>query len=367
MSGGSYQPDWFSKPGDTLSELLSSRELSVQQVAGATKLEVKVIVELLAGARPVDARIAEALARAVGGTAKFWLRRQEAYEAGLERAAARVSEEVGGLWLKEFSAKLMSEYGLRGRSNKKQDEIKSCLAYFGVTGPDEWRRRYTDYPADVVFRTSSAFETKMGALSLWLRQGELKAAAVTTSGWNSRKLRDQIPLLRRLSKRKSPLGFVPELRAICASTGVAVVFVKAPTGCRASGASRFVTPDKAMVILSFRHLSDDHFWFTLFHEIGHLLLHGRDATFVDGDETARSEREKEANAFAACALVPLDRHEEMLSLAARMDPVVRFAVSVGVSPGIVVGQLQHNNAIAPGQLNFLKRRYKWEDIHASFA
>jgi len=206
----------------------------------------------------------------------------------------------------------------------------------------------------------------MGALSLWLRQGELKAAAITTNSWNAKKLRESVPALRRLSKRKSPLGFVSHLRTLCSAAGVAVVFVRAPSGCRASGASRFVSPEKAMIILSFRNLSDDHFWFTFFHEVGHLLLHGRDATFIDGDETARSEREREANSFAACALIPIDRHEEMLSLAPRMEQVVRFAVSAGIAPGIVVGQMQHSKSIGQEQLNFLKRRYTWPDIEAAF-
>ena len=72
-----------------------------------------------------------------------------------------------------------------------------------------------------------------------------------------------------------------------------------------------------MIALSFRYLSDDHFWFTLFHEIGHLILHGMDATFIDSEDTSENDREKEANSFAASVLIPLDRYEEMLSLNAR--------------------------------------------------
>jgi len=367
MKDKDYQPDWFSKPGDTLAELMARKGLTVAQLSESTELSKECIAQLLAGARPIDDKIAEALAPALGSSSSFWKKRQAAYDNALERAAERISPELAQAWLREFSHKQMSEYGLRKKGNKKQDLIKTCLAYFGVANPDEWRKRYADYPADVVFRTTSSFETKMGALSLWLRQGELRASAVTTARWDSSQLRDQIANLRRLSKRKSPLGFAPELRAICAAAGVAIVFVRAPTGCRASGASRFIGPNKAMVVVSFRHLSDDHFWFTFFHEIGHLLLHGKDATFVDGDETARSDREKEANAFAACALIPLERHEELLSLSPKMDPVVRFAVSVGVAPGIVVGQLQHSKIIGQEQLNFLKRRFAWEEVSAAFA
>jgi Zn-dependent peptidase ImmA (M78 family) len=117
-----------------------------------------------------------------------------------------------------------------------------------------------------------------------------------------------------------------------------------------------------MIILSFRHLSDDHFWFTFFHEAGHLLLHGENSTFVDGEEVDKTEKEKEANAFSSGALVPYDRLDELMNLQSRSLSVIRFAVSIGVSSGIVVGQMQHMGLIGPGQLNHLKRRYDWEQI-----
>jgi Zn-dependent peptidase ImmA (M78 family) len=120
-----------------------------------------------------------------------------------------------------------------------------------------------------------------------------------------------------------------------------------------------------MVALSFRHLSEDHFWFTFFHEVGHLLLHGPTATFVDSESAATDAKEREANRFAATTLIPLDRRNEMERLGVRSHAVLRFAASVGISPGIVVGQLQHQGLLAPASLNFLKRRYNWEDIGAA--
>jgi hypothetical protein len=80
-----------------------------------------------------------------------------------------------------------------------------------------------------------------------------------------------------------------------------------------------------------------------------------------------TEKEKEANAFSETVLVPPERHEELASLRPRAREVMRFAVSIGVSPGIVVGQMQHRRMIGPQQLNFLKRRYGWDEIQAAVA
>jgi Zn-dependent peptidase ImmA (M78 family)/plasmid maintenance system antidote protein VapI len=335
-------------------------------LADQIREHAETISGILAGKVAIDENLAARLAKYVGGTKAFWMKRQAAYDIALSRAAAAIPSDVADAWLKQFSSKVLADSGLNRRAGTKQDTIKSFIAFFGVSNPSDWEKRYAGFPGDVAFRNTPAFETNRAALAVWLRQGELEAAKITTAKWNALQLRESIPRLRKLSKWKSPADFAPALRAICASAGVAVVFVRAPQGCRASGASRFISPDKAVVVLSFRHLSDDHFWFTFFHELAHLLLHGRNSTFVDHDDTVRSEREDEANTFSANALVPLHRHDELMSLRPKMEPVVRFAVSVGVAPGIIVGQMQHFGCIGREKLNFLKRRYNWNEVAAAF-
>jgi HTH-type transcriptional regulator / antitoxin HigA len=119
-----------------------------------------------------------------------------------------------------------------------------------------------------------------------------------------------------------------------------------------------------MVLLSFRHLSDDHFWFTLLHELAHLLLHGANA-FVDADDTYLDEREREANEFAGSCIIPPAQWEEFANLQYDWDSVMRFGVSLGIAAGLIVGQLQHREAIPRDRLNFLKRRWTWADIEAA--
>jgi HTH-type transcriptional regulator/antitoxin HigA len=138
-----------------------------------------------------------------------------------------------------------------------------------------------------------------------------------------------------------------------------VVIVRAPTGCRASGATRFVSASKALLLLSFRYLSDDHFWFTFFHEAGHLLLHGEKALFLEGAEMSATKEEEEANEFAARVLIPPEFHTALLDLSVNGREVIRFAKFTGVSPGIIVGQLQHHGRVKRNQLNSLKRWFKW--------
>jgi HTH-type transcriptional regulator/antitoxin HigA len=137
---------------------------------------------------------------------------------------------------------------------------------------------------------------------------------------------------------------------------VAVVIVRPPNGCRASGATRFLSKEKAVSQLSFRHLSDDHFWFSFFHEAGHLVLHGHLGLIIEG-ATTDSKAEEEANQFAREILIPQEYQAEFRKLRPTTKEVVRFAHYIGVAPGIIVGQLQFSGRIGHSRLNGLKRRF----------
>jgi HTH-type transcriptional regulator/antitoxin HigA len=367
MPEPAFQPNWFSKPGDTLSAIMNRREMTPDALAECMGRNASVVHGLLSGNVPIDKPIASLLAKCIGGSPAFWTARQSQFERDLDRAAEALSTDQKKSWLRTLPIKEMTESSWIPASKDVRDTLKSSLVYFDVADPDEWQQRHTAFQNSFSFRTSPSFESKLGALAAWLRQAEIHASRITCAPWDAEGLRARLDALRVLTKAKNLGHFMPRVRALCAEVGVAIIFVKAPSGCRASGATRFLSSMKAMIVLSFRYLSDDQFWFSFFHEIGHLLLHGKEATFVDGEVINETEQEIQANRFSAGLLIPHERHDELFALPGRSRDVIRFAVSVGVSPGIVVGQMQHHRVIGPHQLNFLKRRYGWDEIRAAAA
>jgi HTH-type transcriptional regulator / antitoxin HigA len=170
--------------------------------------------------------------------------------------------------------------------------------------------------------------------------------------------------LRGFTVRK-PGEFVPALRDRCAAAGVAVVIVPPLPGVRAYGATRWLHSTKALIQLSLRGKTDDHLWFTFFHEAGHVLKHGKRAVFVeDGDPkaAARDPREAEADVFACELLIPATEYENFcargdFSLAA----IRKFASRLGIAPGILAGRLQHEKKLPFSRGNQLKRRFEFEE------
>jgi HTH-type transcriptional regulator/antitoxin HigA len=359
MNDGRLEADWFSKPGDSLRALMQRRGTSAADIADRLEGGISTVRGLLNGSIAIDDKRAHTLVDALGGTHEFWLKRQAHYDSRLEiavEAAAKNPED----WLDRVPLPGPRRRGVPNAAALRE-ELRWRLIFFNVPTIASWQERYGRLLANTRFRTSPSFESLNAAVLLWLRSGELESDLIETRGWSAGNLKDRLDAIRKLSKIGQPYRFVPKLRALCAEAGVAVVVVKTPPGCHASGASRMVAGDKAMMLLSFRHRVDDQFWFTVFHEIGHLLLHGAD-TFVDEDDTPDNESEREANDFASRCVVPENRIAEFGALTANRDAIIRFSVSVGVSPGLTVGQMQHRRMLPHNRLNSLKRYWKWTDI-----
>lgn len=356
-----FRPDWVSAPGDTIADILEERNLSPAEFAQRMGYTPERANELLHGRAIISIETARQLEDFLGASAAFWMDRDSQYREDVVRLQGEAKYAVDREWLSELPVKDMIKFGWLQSVPSSADKAAACLRFFGVPDVGTWRETYRDALEMAAFRTSPSFDSQPGAVAAWLRQAEIESALINCKRWDAKRFQEALPSIRPLTRKKDPSFFIPELKKRCAECGVAVVIVRAPTGCRASGATRFLSRSKALMLLSFRYLSDDHFWFTFFHEAGHLLLHGKKALFLEGANMPSTKEEEEANEFSARVLIPPEFQAALLDLRANGREVIRFARHVGVSPGVVVGQLQHLKRIKPNQLNSLKRRFSWDD------
>ena len=354
-SSSEFRPDWASAPGDTIADILRERGLSDADFARQLGQTFEQTRDLLEGRAALTIAIARRLEGLLGASVSFWMSRDFHYRQDIARLQSDHE------WLRELPVGDMVRFGWLSSVPHPSEEIATCLRFFGVPSVSAWRETYAGVQQMFAFRTSPTLDSRPGAVAAWLRRGEIEADDIPCQPWNAESFRASLSQLRALTKQKDPRRFLPVLRQRCSEHGVAVAVVRAPSGCRASGATRFLSKKKALLLLSARFLRDDQFWFTFFHEAGHLLLHGFDGFFIEGQDATSSEEEQEANNFAANILVPPEYQAAMLDLRANTDDIVRFAVRLGISPGIVVGQLQHHGRLRQNQMNSLKRFYEWDD------
>lgn len=352
-----YIPDEVSPPGDTLLEVLESRGLTQADVASRTGRTPKLINEIVKGKAPITHDTAIQLERVLGIPADFWNRREAQYREALARSdeGKQLADEAA--WLRLFPIRAMARLGWIRKSNDDIEQLREVLNFFGVASPESWEGSWKQ--VRVSYRKSRAFRADIYALRAWLRKGELEGQATGCPAYDAAKFRYALTEIRKLTTEE-PRVFQPRLVERCASCGVVVVFIPELPKIRASGATRWLTPTKALIQLNLRYKKDDHFWFTLFHEAGHVLHDSKKVLFVDTEEF-EGEHEERANAFAAEQLVPqvvlreFVTSERPLSRAAILD----FARTHTVAPGIVVGQLQHQGHLPYSHCNDLKRTFVW--------
>lgn len=357
-----FEHDWRIAPGETVQDIMMSRSLLRGDVSAQLDLDPDDFDDLLTGGMPIDAALAERLAEVLGPKARFWMRREELFRQSGGASDPAAIEEAKGAFLKLLPLRDMRAFGWL-KEDEGLSKQEAALRFFEDDYGD-WRRNGRDLVQAVAFRTSTTLEANTVAVAAWLRQGVVQSATVNCQSWDSKKLSNAVEEIRPLTRIKSPVEFFPKLVEIGRKAGVAIVFVRTPSGCRASGATHFSPSGVPIIQLSFRHRSDDHFWFTVMHEIGHLVLHPSSPMFVEGADYVSGEEEAEADKFAQDSLLTPALQAELDWLGRDFKKVMRFAKRAGVSPGVVVGQMQKRGLLRYDQLNFLKTRYDWSELGA---
>jgi hypothetical protein len=253
----------------------------------------------------------------------------------------------------------MVKMGWLREEHQKAKQLEQVLRFFGVASPERWNQLWQGQQA--AFRRSPTFESDPGAVAAWLRKGEIEAQKIQCAEYNSARFKEALRYVRKLT-RELPPDFASLVVRECSAAGVRVVFVPELPGTRAWGATRWLSATSALIQLSLRYKTDDHLWFTFFHEAGHTLLHGKREYFLEGEDQERNTKESEADSFALEWLIPQKEYTVFRRLGARSCGAIRrFAYQLGIAPGIVVGRLQHDGALARNQCNDLKKKIGWTD------
>jgi addiction module HigA family antidote len=362
-TGLGYSPDYVVRPGETLLEVLEKLGMSQAELAERIGRPKKTINEIVKGKAAITPETALQLERAFRIPASFWNNLQRNYEAALARLLERKRLENHVSWLEQIPIKAMVKLGWVRSFKDKLDQLEEVLAFFGVASPEQWREVWAG--TAVAFRQTTAFKSDPRAVAAWLRRGELEAHEIDCAPFDKDRFLAVLSEVRSLTV-ESPEIFQAALKEGCAAAGVAVAFVPQLPGARVSGATRWMSPEKALIQLSLRYKSDDQLWFTFFHESAHILLHGKRRIFLEGDAASGSEREEEqAHRFAADFLIPPDEMAQFLEEERPSTAAIRgFAQRVGIAPGIVVGRLQHDGVLEFSHCNRLKRRLQWSTEQA---
>jgi len=355
-----YRPSRVSPPGDTVADLIEERGIKQVELAARMGVTPKFVNELIAGKASISPTTALALERTLDLPADFWLPRDARYQESQARSAAETALEAQAGWLEELPLAYLRKHGPISAARSRATLVAECLRFFAVASVDAWRDQYvTRTLGSAAYRASEKIAAREGAVATWLRLGEIRAATADCAPFSRERFLEVLQEVRGLTTDTDPASFLPRLTTLFASTGIVVALIPAPPGCPVSGAVRWLTPDKALIQLSLRYKSNDSLWFTLFHECGHLALHGKKILFLEGESLDGSE-ELEANQFAADWLISPEDWQRIATSPLTEASIHYWADRLRIAPGIIVGRLQNEGVIPwKSALNRLKIRYEW--------
>ena len=345
-----FNPDWFSSPGDTIQDVLSEKGIHISELADSMDIDLPVLKKVISGDINICSNTAESLARCLGSSKAFWMKRDEQYKKALKIQSDR--------WMDKMPYQSMAKDGWVPKTRKAEEKLRYCLDFFKVDSVNTWYKEYEDILYSAAFRTSKSYDSILEPTVAWIQKGKTDVGCIQKS-WSKEVLESEIQNIRNLTLELDPQIFLPDLKAIFEKAGVLFALTKCPSGCAASGAT-FFKGENPVLLMSARYLSEDHFWFTLFHEIGHLLMHSGDGElFIEG-QCQDSPEEQEANDFAQSVIIPKEYLDEFKTLNMReWRNIPRFAKKIGISRGLLIGQMQFHKLIKQQNLNKFKVKYKW--------
>ncbi len=355
QTANKFVPDYAVPPGEILEETLEARGIKKKEFAERCGISEKTVNLIIRGKAPVLPATAIQFERVLGVSAAVWNNLEAAYR--LHRASADERERLDEQhsWAKRFPINELIERGFMEKPSDAIDAVRKLLKFFAVGSIQVWDKRCESML--VAYRQSPSFQSAPEAVATWLRIGELKAGKIDTALYSRDAFLDALNQIRDLTRAPD----VARQARLCKEAGVVLVFVPEFRKTHLSGATRWLTKDKALIILSLRHKTDDHFWFSFFHESAHILRHHKKEMFLDGKEMLANDEEREADTFAADFLIPPKNYRDFIRKSLFSKESVRlFAEQQGIAPGIVVGRLQRERHVPYNHLNGLKKRFEFK-------
>jgi len=327
-------PNYIVTTGDFITEWMEDAGINAAELARRLGVTRKHVSELLNGKAPLSAKLALALEGVTGIPARIWNQYEAGYREDLARADAEKELVEQFEQATAFPLRYLRENGaITASARDHAGTVRQLLSFFGVASLEAWRATWTQ--GSVAYRRSAVARDDAPLLATWLTMAERAHRGESLPPFDRAALEALVPRLRQLTPEEPPAS-VHEAVRLLADVGVVLRFVPPVAGLGIYGATRWVD-SHPLIQLSLLRKTDDQLWFTLFHELGHVLLHGDDKKLhLNGEDDAA---EDEANAYAAEVLIPSE-YLSRLPAGRNLAAVVDLASELGIAPSIVLGRAQ---------------------------
>ena len=337
-------------PGVTIKEQLDDRGITQKEFAIRMGISEKHTSKLINGDVQLTIDMAMRLESVLGIPTQFWCNLESIYREKLALVSEENSLDEDIELLPKFPYNELAKLGWVSSTKNKYERVKNLRKYFEIAS----FKNLNDclFPR-VVYRKLSIKDDNDYKLLAWVQKAKAEARNIFTNKINISRLKQNLSTIRSLSLLSAD-EFPSKLVSILADCGIALVLLPHISGTFLHGAT-FIDNDKIVIALTLRGKDADKFWFSLFHELGHIVYNHLSFEYENSFEEI-------ADSFARNTLIPTDDYNNLInSYNFTTESISIFAEQIGIPAGIIVGRLQNDHIIPYTALNHLKIKYQLSD------
>lgn len=341
-------------PGYYIKEIIDESGLSQKDFASRLDTTAKNLSVLVRGEQSLSIDIAVKLSRMLGTSVEYWLNLQKSYDTLVaEFESAKEFEQEKRIFKYFQYSYFRDHFGLPDLPRKIDEQIKYTREFLNVSSLSVFKKPNMA----VSFRSVSENmkEANTARANAMVQIAINEALQVEAPKYNKKKFEDAIEYALTLTTEHK--DFYPLIKNSFAEAGVIFVILPNLPGSGINGATKKLGQN-VMLMVNDRRLYSDTFWFTLFHEIGHIINGDYGITF----ESEHDSQEDAADKYAEDKLIPPDKYEDFLKEEQFGEASIKgFAQSIQRDPGIVLGRLQNDKKVSFADVTLsraLRHKYK---------
>lgn len=347
-------------PGYYVKDMIEDMEISQEEFANRLGVSGKTVSKLINGKINLSNDIALQLSTMFGTSTEMWLNLQQSYDVKCLEIKREKQLDLEKELLKLIDYKYFVNLGFVENTRDTLEKIKNLCAFFKISKLSILLRE----DLLVNYRTSSESLNEKNIINskAWLQTAINIGKNMQVEQFNKTKLEKYIPEIREMTLQ-SPKVFLPRLKEIFSECGVSFVLLPHLKNSGINGAVKWINDEKVILAMNDRRNYADTFWFSLFHEIKHVLQQKHKLTLISFQSKEINQIDKvleeEADLFAQDTLIPKSKYKTFVEMQNFSEvSIYDFSKQISIHPGIVVGRLQNDKYIEFNQCNNLKLKYK---------
>jgi len=337
-----YIPDSIVHAGEILEEKIAEMGMSIKEFALRTEKPQQTILAVIKGESAITNEMALKFETVTQIPFSYWMSHQLKYDELKTRKKFKTAIKDAEPWAKKFPYTEMAKNYRLPETKKLEEKTQNLFHFFAIASHNAWENLYLKSDLKTAAYASLKHTQEPHAISAWLRQGEIQATKVAAPKYDKAVFKGILPKIKKVME-EHPHDYFDQLKALCLRAGVKLVFTPKLPKVPINGSTRWLN-DTPLIQLTARYRQNDKFWFTFFHEAGHILLHGKKYISLENIDFSEADqnKEQEAHRFAEEWTFSKQLEKELLKRESiTIDDVLEFAKKDKTHPAMIIGRLQH--------------------------